>query len=323
MEAEICERLRYAREIILEITQAGCAKQIGLDRSTLANYETCRTPLRYEIALRFCRQFIVSEEWLATGRHDACHAEAPKHGIAMGPGMETVDKLIFFRQCVDLLSEPSALHIPPGTLFREAYDKILAPEYARLVRGFFYLPRIVLSDSDNPELVGYLLNALNERFIALLGNEALRRGQKRSSAWRVYARCVLESADLIFRKMMRFKLDSERLNDLDWLRRCVTDPEAIIPFLEEYAAGRLGDSGKKDLQDTSLKSNSEGVKSEICKLIEQVKHKASKPGAKSELARTLGVAPARISEWLSGEKEPGGEYTLKLLHWVKQQERQK
>ena len=79
---------------------------------------------------------------------------------------------------------------------------------------------------------------------------------------------------------------------------------------------------KKDLTVGSLKSNSEGVKSEIEKLIELVKGKASKPGAKAELARTLGVAPARISEWLSGEKEPGGEYTLKLLHWVKSPERQ-
>jgi transcriptional regulator with XRE-family HTH domain len=80
---------------------------------------------------------------------------------------------------------------------------------------------------------------------------------------------------------------------------------------------------KKGLTSLSLKSKAWGMKSEVQKLIEQVKRKASKPGAKSQLARALGVAPARISEWLSGEKEPGGEYTLKLLHWVEQQERQK
>jgi DNA-binding transcriptional regulator YiaG len=80
---------------------------------------------------------------------------------------------------------------------------------------------------------------------------------------------------------------------------------------------------KKVLTTISLKSKERGVKTEVQKLIELVKRKASKPGAKSQLARTLGVAPARISEWLSGEKEPGGEYTLQLLHWVEQQERQK
>jgi hypothetical protein len=80
---------------------------------------------------------------------------------------------------------------------------------------------------------------------------------------------------------------------------------------------------KKDLTISSLKSKSIGVKSEIEKLIEKVKRKASKPGAKAALARALGIAPARISEYLSGKKVPGGEYTLRLQHWVEQQERQK
>jgi transcriptional regulator with XRE-family HTH domain len=70
----------------------------------------------------------------------------------------------------------------------------------------------------------------------------------------------------------------------------------------------------------SLKSKSDaGMKTEIPKLIERVKRKASKPGSKAALAKELRVAPARISEWLSGEKEPGGEYTLRLLNWVELQ----
>jgi transcriptional regulator with XRE-family HTH domain len=79
------------------------------------------------------------------------------------------------------------------------------------------------------------------------------------------------------------------------------------------------DAHKIRLTSITPKSNTGDVKSEIQKLIERVKSKASKqPGAKAELARTLGVAPARISEWLSGTKEPGGEYTLRLLKWVGQ-----
>jgi transcriptional regulator with XRE-family HTH domain len=70
-------------------------------------------------------------------------------------------------------------------------------------------------------------------------------------------------------------------------------------------------------------SKSSSVKSELDKLIARVKRTASKPGMKSELARALGVAPARITEWLSGKNEPGGGYTLQLLQWVEQQERQK
>ncbi len=59
--------------------------------------------------------------------------------------------------------------------------------------------------------------------------------------------------------------------------------------------------------------------SEIQKLIKEVRAKAeAKPGARSEIAKRLKVAPARISEWLSGKKEPGGDYALLLLKWVKE-----
>jgi DNA-binding transcriptional regulator YiaG len=319
---QICQRLRIAREH-LEISQAGCARQIGLERSTLLNYEHCRTPLRFEVALRFCRQFIISEEWLATGLHDACHKEAPLHGIPAGQGMATMDKFIFFRQCVDLLSEPKSLHIAPGTLFGEAYDSMLAPEYARLVHSFFYLPRIVLSDSDNPELISNLLTALNERFLMLLGNEALRRSQKQSSAWRVYARCMLESADLVFRKMMKFQLDLAHLNQLGWLRYCVTDPDATIGFLEDQIATPSETSKENVLTNYPKTGKNEAVKPILPMLIERLKKATSQHGQKTELASWLGVTPQKVTDWISGRVEPSGETTLRLLHWVEQQERQK
>lgn len=74
---------------------------------------------------------------------------------------------------------------------------------------------------------------------------------------------------------------------------------------------------KYSLTDDSLKRNTSGdMKSEVQKLIERVKRKAAAPGARADLARTLDVAPARVSEWLSGKKEPGGDYALRLLKWV-------
>jgi transcriptional regulator with XRE-family HTH domain len=84
--------------------------------------------------------------------------------------------------------------------------------------------------------------------------------------------------------------------------------DAVLEFIKNQS-----------LTHVTLSSNTPNVKSEIDKLIERVKRKAERPGAKAELARALGVAPARISEWLSGEKEPGGEYTLRLLKWVGQE----
>lgn len=319
---EIRSRLREAR-VRLGFDQAECARQIGLKRSTLLNYELGLTPLRFEVALRFCRQFIVSEEWLATGRCEACHKASPDISINRKTDTPDIDRKIFFRQTMDLLSEPASLHLPNGMSFAEAYDTVLRHDYARIVQANYFLPRIVFSNSDSPELACNLLNAINERFIILLNNEALRRGQKPQSAWRVYAACMLESGDLIFRKMMRFKLDSKSMARLSWLRNCTCDPDSTIPFLDENGVWPVPQTPENSLTDDSVNRNSGGVKPEIKRLIARVNAKASQPGSKAELARMLDVAPARISEWLSGKNEPGGETTLRLLQWVEQQERQK
>src|SRR5580693_7622711 len=100
-ELEICARFHFARDRILKITQAACAAEIGVERGVVVNYEIGRTALRYDVALRFCRQFIISEEWLATGRHDLFHAGIGQHGVGLaeaGQNWTAFDQLISIRQ---------------------------------------------------------------------------------------------------------------------------------------------------------------------------------------------------------------------------------
>lgn len=96
--------------------------------------------------------------------------------------------------------------------------------------------------------------------------------------------------------------------------------EALRGYLEdwnnEHPGQKIKPLQKNDLTGDSLKSKNGDVKSEVQKLIERVKRKAARPGAKADLARELKVAPARITEWLSGKKEPGGDYALRLQKWV-------
>jgi len=228
-EKAICSRLREAREW-LEKSQQACARQIGLDRATFVNYEVGRTPLRFEVALRFCRQMIVSEEWLATGRFEASWNSATQHRIKRGNPEEerAFEAKILRRQCVDLLSEPEALHIPPGTLFSDAYDKHLAPRFAQLVTQFFFRPRICLTQADHPEIALNLLTALNERYFHMLANEAARLKGNYSDLWRGFTRCQYEAGDLIFRKFMGFPSNSAQLASLDWLRYATTEPGATL-----------------------------------------------------------------------------------------------
>jgi len=96
---------------------------------------------------------------------------------------------------------------------------------------------------------------------------------------------------------------------------------ASIPLLEVWP----GSSLQIQILKKQLTSLSESVKFEIVKpqlpaLLERLKSATKQKGKKTELAADLNVPLASISQWLSGEREPGGEYTLKLLKWVEWQE---
>lgn len=173
---------------------------------------------------------IVSEEWLATGKFEASWSSAALHGVNKGTRAEAAkfEQMILRRQCVDLRSEPLALHIPTGTLFSEAYDKYLADRFSKLVRESFYLPRIVLSEADQPEIALNLLTALNERYFRLLENEAVRVNGGFNLTWRTFTRRQFEAGHLIFLKFMGFSCDPARLRDLEWLRRAVTESDATL-----------------------------------------------------------------------------------------------
>ena len=101
-ECAICDRLRLAREK-LGLTQAEFARQIGLTRESLINYEYRKAPLKCGFALRLCRQFLINEKWLATGEGR-------------------------FHQCHDMYSLPASTAISKGELFSAAYDSLLKHE---------------------------------------------------------------------------------------------------------------------------------------------------------------------------------------------------
>jgi transcriptional regulator with XRE-family HTH domain len=81
--------------------------------------------------------------------------------------------------------------------------------------------------------------------------------------------------------------------------------------------------GKLGLTNKVKTLTKETVQPVLPKLIQRLKRATEARGSKSELAQWLGVHRQSITDWLSGKQEPGGEITLKLLHWVEQQERQK
>jgi len=96
-ERAICSRLKEFRETI-RWSQADVGKKVGISRDKLASIEYGRVPLRYELALRLCKDLDISALWLVSGKG------------AMSP------------YCVICLSEKNHGKISAKSLLTEVYD---------------------------------------------------------------------------------------------------------------------------------------------------------------------------------------------------------
>jgi transcriptional regulator with XRE-family HTH domain len=145
---EIADRLRLAREG-LGATQTELAGQISITRDRLASYEDGRAILRCDVALRVCRQFFVSEFWLATGAANEQQLKA-RRNVAFSD--------LDARLTMALAVEQAALACPPGYSFADGFDPFLRQQYNFLSAQQNGFPRIKPLPSDGAE---YFRNALN------------------------------------------------------------------------------------------------------------------------------------------------------------------
>lgn len=140
-EQDICRRVRAAREH-LGLIQESFAAQIGVSRASLANLELRRNPLSVQVGLRVCRQFVISERWLATGAGD-------------------------MRQHLDFPVILRHEMIPFAMPFSEAYDKYMAAaaeEFTAKNPGKWF--RMTYDKSEN---LSFLLNVLSYEFTKFYG----------------------------------------------------------------------------------------------------------------------------------------------------------
>lgn len=81
-------------------------------------------------------------------------------------------------------------------------------------------------------------------------------------------------------------------------------------------------AGKKQALTKVISSgNNTDVKLTMATLLARLNKATKAHGMKSKLAKYMGAPLPNVSQWLSGEREPSGETTLRLLNWVEQQER--
>jgi DNA-binding transcriptional regulator YiaG len=93
---------------------------------------------------------------------------------------------------------------------------------------------------------------------------------------------------------------------------------AVVQSAKEFVAEHL--SANKGVDNISESVNIPGVTLQMPRLLDRLKRATVQRGSKSALAKFLRVPLASVSQWLSGDREPGGETTLRLLNWVRQEE---
>jgi len=146
-EREIGARLRSIRESA-RLSQNEMAHEVGVTRERLASYEDGRAPLRYDLALRICRHYIISELWLATGD---------------GP----------FDQYLDMIREPFPHNWPLDATYSQTFDQVLSRIYDKVARATGF--RMNLRTTESRSFLYNLFNFLIMRWCALAKTGEMQR----------------------------------------------------------------------------------------------------------------------------------------------------
>lgn len=305
--------MRNAR-LLVGRSQEYVASRIGIERSTLTNYEAAITPVRWEVALRFCRYLIVSEEWLATGTTTMAQA-----AVENRPTQLLEKKLLpslLVRQCMDLLSDPITIKLRPGAAFSTAFDDHLATRYQELLNGASELPRIAFSHIPEVDLAEELVACMAERWMKLLSYQAAHYGQNAWLLQRGFIRRWLSKGDKVFWDYCggpgaayhsEVELAKHESEERDSTRRPA--PKSPHEQKSNNVSSSLLDTKAGDvvfIPDMKLKS--------VQDLVTELERLSKKFGSKAALARKLNVSRQAVDQWLNGKTTPSADIAIKVMN---------
>lgn len=287
IDQQIGKRLRKFRIEIQGLSAVEFARRIDIDSNRLATYEHGRAPIRYDIADHAANVFNISQRWLVEG------LEPVNYYVAIDRELrEKIPERAIFSSVYNDFLKPhieehfaSLVHLWDGKFDQEGLD-VMQEMGQNHVGGVSALFALNFLYRNLVHVVRDIPPDLFQQFyndISRAGKEFRQQNSKRIEEWQKTP-----------------KVDSAPA----WTLKNSTD-------------------GEKDLTDTSEVRKVSDVKSEIQQLLERVRALVSAKGMKAKLATSLNVPQSRLSEWLGGKCNPSGETTLRLLHWVEQQERQK
>jgi transcriptional regulator with XRE-family HTH domain len=265
------------------LSQADFSALVGLDPRVYASYEYARSRLNYPAAWRILSAFrLLNPRWLAEGK-----------------GMPF--EIIFAPY-----ASPEEASLGQRALFSMEYERLLksrlasAPSLWMLPdhRPLPYLPiqpslqgRIAAKDVL-AELIVDWLAAQPDAQVSRFVNDLLQAG-----------------VDLL--KKYPPELGAAKKKRFSEMFRIEAKRRGIFPALT---------GAKWMLTDIAISANLPPVKSQLDSLLVDLNRLTKERGMKTKLADYLGAPLASVSRWLSGEIEPGGETTLRMLEWVQAEE---
>jgi len=284
-EKAICRRLREFR-LWTGLSQAEFSSVVGLNLRAYASYEYERSQLNYVAAWRILTAMhMLNPIWLAEGAGEMLEG---RHFTCWSPedtglGPRTAFSFVYDTQ----LKRP---------LLRSPVLRLLEP--IKGLRMFTFASDIsgrLFSKERFGDFLSGWLAALPDSNVNDFLNELFRR------AAQVFA---------------RYPRDKDQ--------QAIETRRAEIYRIEERR--RFGsasqNSEKRVLTGVAVSGKLAPVKSQLKNLLADLNRLTREPGTKTKLADFLSAPLTSVSRWLSGEREPGGETTLKMLRWVQEQESQ-
>ncbi len=283
-ERAICARLRKFRQAT-GLSQAEFARLVGLDFNAYTSYEYARSQLNYPAAWRILNSFrLLNPQWLAEGE-----------GIPFG---------VYFVEYV----RPEDSSLGPRALFSLAYERFLKSRLAGL-RPLWMMPEEgpLPYFPISPDIPGRIAakDVLREIILDWLAAQP-------DSQVSGFVNDLLQSGVTLLKRYPPERGEAKIARFTELLR--IEAKGRVIP-LAFFGQNNL-------LTDVTVSDKHGAVKSPMANLLARLNEATRPRGMKSKLAKFMRVPLANVSQWLSGAREPGGETTLRLLHWVEQQERQ-
>lgn len=310
-EKAIGKRLRLYRER-LRLSRLAFAAETGTDTEAISRVEHGRSPLLCKLAWQLNRRWPVSPHWLVTGEGTETHAMTlpAMESIGARP-LDHFSKI--YQKNLQTTLLPAIQAADERELNEPPFSRTFDPSPRGRLRAEMILGIIVEG------WVARVADAHLSEFVASIE----KHGDRLLDEWG-------DQDDVDGDRAVRRGEEIAKLRD-DWMARgiLVDMPGDVLPWQLEKAARKKsseapaaqGDNQEKGLTSEPLKDTTSPVQPIMPTLIERLRSATKEHGRKTELAKWLGVPRQSVNGWLAGDKEPSGETTLRLLHWVEQEER--